>query len=153
MIEIAFEGVPNNEDIEGLLSESLRVLFEHLKLAPDSSLSMLITTDEILQQLNREHRGEDKATDVLSFASDGEQFEAQTPYLGDIAISIERAEAQAGQGGHTREAELQLLCVHGALHLLGYDHADAQGRREMWNIQNELLDRLGVELDREKIGS
>ena len=153
MIEIALEGVPNNEDIEGLLRESLQALFEHLKLAPDSSVSLLITTDEVLQQLNREHRWEDQATDVLSFASEGEHLEAHAPYLGDIAISIERAAAQAAQGGHTREAELQLLCLHGALHLLGYDHADAQGRSEMWNIQNELLDRLGVELDREKIGS
>lgn len=153
MIEIAFDGVPSNEDIEELLKTSVRTVLRHLNIDREASVSLLISGDETLKRLNRVHHGEDKTTDVLSFANAGPGPEDAAPHLGDIAISIERAEVQAANGAHSLEAELQLLTVHGALHLLGYDHANLDEQREMWAVQNEILDQLGVELDREQIGS
>jgi probable rRNA maturation factor len=112
-----------------------------------AELSLLLTGDETLQDLNRRYRGEDKSTDVLSFPA-GEDVvdpDSGNPYFGDIAISVPYARRQAEAGGHSVTGELQLLTVHGILHLLGYDHADADQKAEMWTIQREVLDQLGLE--------
>jgi probable rRNA maturation factor len=90
-------------------------------------VGVLITDDAQLHTLNRDYRGVDAPTDVLSFADDGPQsgFVAQAEgprYLGDIAISYERVLAQADEYGHPPARELAYLAAHGALHLLGYDH-------------------------------
>ena len=95
--------------------------------------------DAGLRSLNRRFRGEDRTTDVLSFAGEGD-------YLGDIAISVPRARTQARAGGHSLEAELQLLVVHGVLHLLGHDHASPAQRRAMWAAQDAILEKLGLPL-------
>jgi probable rRNA maturation factor len=99
-------------------------------------LGVLVTDDAELHRLNREYRGVDAPTDVLSFGDDAD--EEDTPafvrppdaprYLGDLAISFERVAAQAEEYGHSRERELAYLTVHGVLHLLGYDHE--RGREE-----------------------
>jgi len=81
----------------------------------------LVTSDGELRRLNREFRGKDVPTDVLSFPSEGGR-------LGDIAISLGRARAQARQFGHTTEQEIQILLLHGVLHLLGLDHETDRGR-------------------------
>jgi len=81
----------------------------------------LVTSDGELRRLNREFRGKDVPTDVLSFPSEGGR-------LGDIAISLGRARAQARQFGHTTEQEIQILLLHGVLHLLGMDHETDRGR-------------------------
>lgn len=97
------------------------------RVAGPVEISILITDDAELQQLNQTYRGVDAPTDVLSFAEadDGSSF-VRPPdaprYLGDIAISWDRAVAQAAEYGHSRERELAFLVVHGVLHLLGYDH-------------------------------
>ncbi|MFL7870595.1 MAG: rRNA maturation RNase YbeY, partial [Anaerolineales bacterium] len=65
-------------------------------------------------------------------------------YLGDILISVPRAEEQARAAGHGLEAEVQLLAVHGTLHLLGYDHAEVEEKARMWKAQAEVLERLGL---------
>ena len=80
-----------------------------------------ITSDGELRALNRQFRGKDYPTDVLSFASDG-------GYLGDIAISMPRARAQAREHGHSVEDELRILLLHGILHLKGMDHESDGGR-------------------------
>lgn len=80
----------------------------------------LITNDEELRSLNRQFRGKDYATDVLSFPGEGD-------YLGDIAISLRRARAQAGDCGHAVEDELRILMLHGILHLRGMDHESDDG--------------------------
>jgi probable rRNA maturation factor len=90
-------------------------------------VGVLIAGDERLHALNRDYRGVDAPTDVLSFADDGpdQAFVAQPDaprYLGDIAISYERVLAQAAEYGHSPARELAYLAAHGALHLLGYDH-------------------------------
>ena len=82
----------------------------------------LITTDSELRRLNRDFRGKDYATDVLSFPVPGDDG------LGDLAISLQRARAQAAEYGHRLEQEVCVLMLHGALHLLGYDHETDRGR-------------------------
>jgi probable rRNA maturation factor len=108
----------------------------------------LITGDAELRRLNRDFRGKDYATDVLSFPAAAEN--AAVPFLGDIAISLGRARAQAREFGHTIEREVQILMLHGVLHLMGHDHetdAGAMARAEKrWRaklgLPNGLIERV-----------
>ena len=110
-----------------------------------ASLTILVTNDAALQNLNRDFLGLDEPTDVLSFPA-GDPMPGMEPYLGDIAISLPRATAQAEAAGHPVTAELQLLTVHGVLHLLGYDHAEPDEKAAMWAAQDAVLTQLGVAL-------
>ncbi len=85
-----------------------------------------------------------RPTDVLSFPASETDPETGTSYLGDILVSIPRAEAQAQAAGHPLEAEVQLLVVHGVLHLLGYDHANPEEKSRMWAAQAEVLEGIGL---------
>ncbi|NWF63173.1 MAG: rRNA maturation RNase YbeY [Chloroflexi bacterium] len=116
-------------------------------LGPDSAhrdLSIVLTDDRQLHELNLDYLGVDAPTDVLSFPAGEIDPETETLYLGDIAISIPRALQQAQNGGHSLEAEVQLLVVHGALHLLGYDHSTDEEKNVMWAEQAKVLERLGL---------
>ncbi len=110
----------------------------------DSELSIVLTDDARLQQLNREYLGIDAPTDVLSFPASETDPETGARYIGDILISIPRAQAQADAAGHPLESEVQLLVVHGVLHLLGHDHAEAEEKARMWKAQAEILEHLGA---------
>jgi probable rRNA maturation factor len=95
-------------------------------------VSIVLTDDAFLRDLNHRYRGKDTPTDVLSFAQEPEvAVPGVTPLLGDVVISLERAAAQAAAGGHTLEQEVCWLTIHGILHLLGYDDATAEGFAEM----------------------
>jgi probable rRNA maturation factor len=94
-------------------------------------VSLLLTDDAEIHVLNRDYRGKDRPTDVLAFAYDEAVGAAGPRPLGDIVISVERARAQARSRRVTLESELELLVVHGALHLLGYDHAKPAEARRM----------------------
>jgi probable rRNA maturation factor len=112
----------------------------------DGLLTIVITGDDFIRTLNRDYRGIDAPTDVLSFAATGptdkEFVDAsdEAAYLGDVIISYPRAAAQAKD--QAVDAELQLLVVHGVLHLLGHDHATPVQKRTMWATQNEILRQL-----------
>ncbi len=95
--------------------------------AGTSSVSIRLTDDEELRRLNRDYARHDVVTDVLSFPG-------SPPHLGDIAISWPAVVRQAGLHGHSEATELALLCVHGLLHLLGWDHGTARERREMTRL-------------------
>jgi len=110
----------------------------------DGDLSIVLTDDVQLHELNRDYLGIDAPTDVLSFPASEIDPETARHYLGDILISVPRAAKQAEIAGHALEAEVQLLAVHGALHLLGYDHAEADEKARMWKAQAEVLERLGL---------
>lgn len=94
-------------------------------------VSVLLTDDAEIQALNRDYRAKDKPTDVLAFALDESEDGAVDPSLGDVVISVERAVAQAASRKVTVDAELELLAVHGTLHLLGYDHAEPEEAKLM----------------------
>lgn len=111
---------------------------------PDGDVTIALVDDVRIQGLNRDFLGHDTPTDVLSFPADEPDPETGRRYLGDVAISFARAAEQAGERGHTVEDELQLLVVHGVLHLLGHDHAGAGEKGRMWAAQARVLERLGV---------
>ena len=114
-------------------------------------VSVTLTDNEGIQAVNKEYRGIDRPTDVLSFpltdfeGSDEPPADEPTVCLGDIIVSLERAEEQAKEFGHSIEREVAFLCVHSTLHLLGYDHElsdedDADMRRR----QREILETMGL---------
>ncbi len=140
-IDEAFSG----EARPKLLRETARAALKH-QHAADGALSISVSSDETLQELNRKFLDHDAPTDVLSFPSDSDDPDASGRYFGDIAISFPRAHAQAAAGGHPVEAELQLLTVHGILHLLGHDHGEAEEKAKMWKAQEEILTGLKCEI-------
>ena len=106
-------------------------------------LTIVITGNAQLRSLNRAFREVDAPTDVLSFSAT-DQPGPDTVYLGDVVISYPQAREQARSGGHPVEAELQLLVVHGVLHLLGHDHYTEAGQQAMWKAQAAALKKLGA---------
>ena len=117
--------------------------------AENSELSVTLTNDEHVHELNKKFRGVDKPTDVLSFAfresDEPEILNPQIEILGDIIISLERAKIQAENFGHSYLREVIFLTVHGLLHLLGYDHIDDNDRIEMEREQDYIMSQLGIE--------
>ena len=117
-------------------------------------VSVLVTDDTTLHQLNRDYRNIDAPTDVLSFADDEESDAAPTAfvrppdaprYLGDLAISYERVVAQAAEYGHSRARELAFLTIHGILHLLGYDHERSDADQAAMRAREEvILQQIGL---------
>ncbi len=103
---------------------------------PPASLAVLVCGDTRMRRLNRTWRGKDRPTDVLSFPS-GEDLVGAPPSLGDLAIDLPQAARQARRLGHGLERELQILLVHGVLHLLGMDHETDSG--EMFEEQRRLV--------------
>ena len=106
------------------------------EVAGNRSFDILITGDADLRRLNRDFLGHDYATDVLSFPS------PDSASLGDLAISLARARAQARRFGHSTEQEIQILMLHGVLHLLGFDHETDNGR--MARTEKRWRARLGL---------
>ena len=129
---------------ENLLERAVNAALAHESKALDSELSIVLTDEARLQQLNRDYLGIDAPTDVLSFPASETDPETGARYIGDILISIPRAQAQAVTAGHPLESEVQLLVVHGVLHLLGHDHAQAEEKARMWKAQAEILESLGL---------
>jgi probable rRNA maturation factor len=113
--------------------------------AGPAALSLVITSAEAIQALNQQFVGKDAPTDVLAFPTSDDPTATEPgepPYLGDVIIAYPVAEEQASQAGHTTLSELQLLTIHGVLHLLGYDHATPDQKAEMWALQSAALDAL-----------
>jgi probable rRNA maturation factor len=114
----------------------------YLGKGESAELTVVLTDDAQVQELNRQFRDVDAPTDVLSFPAGEVDPDTGNLYLGDLIISIPRAQAQASAEDHPLEDELRLLVVHGVLHLLGHDHADEQEKAAMWAVQTEILARL-----------
>lgn len=110
---------------------------------PGMSVSVLVTGDAEIRELNRRYAGEDHATDVLSFGSgDAPGRPGEGGVLGDIVLSLDHLRAQAEAAGHSLERETAVLTIHGFLHLLGYDHADADGERRMFARTDAIVDGM-----------
>ncbi len=107
-------------------------------------ISVVLVSDERIRKLNKEWRGKDKATDVLSFPLDEEAPPADMPFeIGEVIISIDRAKAQAEDLGHSFERELAFLTAHGMLHLLGFDHETPEEEADMFGRQRIILEKSG----------
>jgi probable rRNA maturation factor len=150
MINIETDGTFPRE----LLEQAASAALAHQSGSLELELTIVLTDDARMQELNREYLGIDAPTDVLSFPAsetdgseiDGSEIDPETgsPYLGDILISLPYAARSAERAGHPLEAEVQLLVIHGILHLLGHDHAKVREKARMWKAQAEILESLGL---------
>ena len=129
---------------EDLLERAAQAALKHEFADQEVDLSIVLTDNARLHELNLNYLGVDSPTDVLSFPALETDPETGARYLGDILISIPRAQAQAEAAGHALESEVQLLVVHGVLHLLGHDHAEPEEKNRMWKAQAEILESLGL---------
>ena len=127
-----------------LLRATARAALAHQAASAPGALTIVVSDEATLHQLNHAFLGVDRPTDVLSFPGGEVEAETGALYFGDIAISWPTARKQAQAARHPLNAELQLLVVHGVLHLLGHDHARAAEKAQMWKAQAEILERLGV---------
>lgn len=160
-IEIEYEAAEQlklsyREIIRQIVTEAL----DYEKCPYESEVNVILTDDEAIREINREHRGIDNPTDVLSFP----MLEYETPsdfdhvedhvedcfnpetgelLLGDIVISVDKVREQAEKYGHSMERELAFLVAHSMLHLCGYDHMEEEERRVMEDRQREILERKG----------
>lgn len=143
MIAVNIDSKYKNLDLEGQLRKAAQIALEHLG-QETGEVTLVLAGNTQIQKLNRQFRGENSVTDVLSFPADELDVESGARYLGDVVISIPQAKAQAKAAGHAVEAEVQLLVVHGVLHLLGHDHGESDERAKMWAVQDEILEKLDL---------
>jgi probable rRNA maturation factor len=142
---------------EAALAVLARYVLDQMRVHPMAELSIVLVDEGAMTELHEKWMGEPGPTDVLAFPMDElrpghvsggtDDAPADPSLLGDVVICPTVARAQARTAGHSAEAELRLLCTHGILHLLGYDHADDEERAEMFGLQDQLLAGL-AELDR-----
>ena len=141
---------------EELAKKVIETVLENENFNEECEVSLLITDDEAICEMNTEFRSKPTPTDVLSFPmlefdedgniiSGDDEFGDDILLLGDIVISLERAQAQAEEYGHSLEREIGFLCAHSTLHLLGYDHEDSEeSRLTMRKKEEEALSKIGL---------
>jgi probable rRNA maturation factor len=132
------------QSLGALVQHAAAQALQHESVDSNVDLGIVLADDDHLQELNRDYRGIDAPTDVLAFPASEPDPETGALYLGDVVLSTPRAEEQARAAGHSLEAEVQLLVVHGVLHLLGHDHAGEAEKARMWAAQAEILAGLGL---------
>ena len=137
--------IESNHDFPASLFEkAAHAALKHQKESLDVNLSIVLADNRRLHKLNQDYLGVDAPTDVLSFPASEMDPETGVRYIGDIIISVPYAAKGAAKVGHPVESELQLLVVHGVLHLLGHDHAEPKEKAKMWKAQAEILTKLGL---------
>ena len=160
MVDVLIRPPFEHEVAEQSARTAAQAALRHQGAPGGTALTIVIVDNDEIQALNRQYRGIDAPTDVLSFGAqdDGtpderevgsafviapeQQYETDA-YLGDVIIAYPQVVAQAVHQGHSRERELSLLIVHGVLHLLGHDHATPHDEAQMWAIQAQVLETLG----------
>lgn len=137
------------------IDDLLQFAASYLELPEETEMSVTFMDNAAIQVINRDYRGKDAPTDVISFALE-EEGEDEIPVifedgenplprvLGDIMISTERAAEQAEAYGHSYDRELGFLAVHGFLHINAYDHMTPEDEKEMFGLQKEILDAYGL---------
>ncbi|MGD0553461.1 MAG: rRNA maturation RNase YbeY [Streptosporangiaceae bacterium] len=150
-IDIANESGVSVDEVA--IASVARYVLDELRIHPLAELSVLIVDEPAMAELHERWMGEPGPTDVLSFPMDelrppspvggqagpGDEPGPDPGLLGDVVLCPEVAAAQARKAGHTSQEELELLTVHGILHLLGYDHAEPEEHAEMFGLQDKLL--------------
>lgn len=136
----------HNEVVElDKLREYITYVVGELKLEK-CEFNIIIVDNKRIHEINKEYRGIDRETDVISFALEDNMDVQYTDFrlLGDIYISIDKCYMQAREYGHSREREICFLATHGILHLLGYDHMEPDDEKDMFDLQNKLLDGYNI---------
>ncbi|WBC26706.1 rRNA maturation RNase YbeY [Bacillus subtilis] len=151
LIDIVDETGSVSEELLKEVENLLQFAAEREGVQDQAEVSVTIVSNDDIHQINKEYRGKDAPTDVISFALE-EEGEGEIeivgaempPVLGDIIISADRTREQAEEYNHSFKRELGFLAVHGFLHLLGYDHMTKEEEQEMFTKQKELLDAYGL---------
>ncbi len=139
--------IQTSPQFEGKFDKNRLILAAHTALnlgglVDDGDLSLVINDQDFIRELNSKFLGIDKSTDVLSFPAEEIDPDTGKPYLGDVIISYPDALQQSVDGNHSLLAELELLVVHGVLHLIGYDHNNPEEKARMWDIQDQALEMI-----------
>ncbi|WP_353948014.1 rRNA maturation RNase YbeY [Sporolactobacillus sp. Y61] len=141
-----------NEQQQRWIIRLLNHASEVLQLVGEIECSLTFVGNERIREINRQYRGIDRPTDVISFALE-EKADDEAPLhlgkgeprvLGDIIVSLKKAHEQAAEYGHSFERELGFLVIHGLLHLLGYDHTTEQEKKKMFGLQEKILESFGL---------
>ncbi len=156
LIDNRQEGIEVDEAMEALVAQVVEKVLAYEECEENYEVSISFVGDEEMRSLNNEYRGIDKETDVLSFPmldfieeeleeedEDAEYIDEEIA-LGDIVISMRSVREQAEDFGHSFNRELAFLLVHGMLHLLGYDHEDEAGEKEMFEKQEAILEEMNL---------
>ncbi|MBS5945438.1 MAG: rRNA maturation RNase YbeY [Peptoniphilus harei] len=131
------------EEIKNLIEKSIAAVLKVENLDQNVEVSVSFVGDDEIRDLNRDYRGVDKSTDVLSFPMDDE-FIIESRILGDVIINTRRVMEQAEELGHSNERELSYLTVHSILHLLGYDHMEDEDKKEMREREKLAMKELSI---------
>ncbi|MBR5515825.1 MAG: rRNA maturation RNase YbeY [Clostridia bacterium] len=132
-------------ELKNLIVSSVAETLKYEQFEEKCEVSVTLCSNEAIHELNREYRGVDRVTDVLSFPIFDEDDMGSKVVLGDIVLSLEKALSQANEYGHSFEREVAFLCVHSMLHLLGYDHEEGKAQEsEMFSRQEEILCNMGI---------
>ena len=151
-MKVIISNYPEELSFPAEIEENVRAAAEkvgELYGVENGEVSVTLTNNDYIHQLNRKYRQIDRPTDVLSFAlNESEEPDIENGpdinVLGDIILSVERAEGQAADYGHSLRREIAFLTVHGMLHLLGYDHMEEADRLEMEKEQRYVMEQLGI---------
>ena len=154
MYEIVYDGIDEKEEYKNVIEKVLSQCFKEEKLE-DSKLcvTVTLTTPKTIQEINKQYRNIDRATDVLSFPMfekdeldkkiQENDFENED-ILGDIVVSVEKVKEQAIEYGHSFERELSYMIVHGFYHLMGYDHIEEDDKKIMRKKEETILEKLCI---------
>ena len=139
----------NNTDNEiselEFLDGYVKYVCKKLKIE-EAIFNIIFVSNEEIHRINKEYRGVDRETDVISFALEDGEDVSKNPIrvLGDIYISYDKVISQAKEYNHSIKREICFLAIHGLLHLLGYDHMNSDDEKKMFSLQEELLDSYGI---------
>ena len=144
--------LPVTQKLRGLVRRSVNAALKYEDFQRPCEVSVTFTDNEKVRELNAQYRSIDRATDVLSFPLFDEDFEDEEELaLGDVVLSLEKAQEQAKEYGHSFEREVAFLVVHSVLHLLGYDHETSEeDEKEMFFRQEEIMKLLKLERKTDK---
>ena len=137
------EDIEITDDIFKLIEDSIKEVIKYENLDDNVMVSVSFVGDEEIRNLNRDFRGVDRSTDVLSFPMD-DDFQIEERILGDVVINTKRVIEQAEELGHTNEREISYLTVHSILHLLGYDHIDDSDKEIMRFHEKMIMKNLEI---------
>ncbi len=144
LIENLSDDLSIDEKIENRIVDAIKESLLHLGYGLDYEISYSIVNEDEIQRLNREYRGVDSITDVLSFPLFERDDIPEFGMLGDIVVCSTRLKEQAEEFGHSYDRELIYLTVHSLLHLLGYDHIEEADKLDMRKKEKEIMKKIGV---------
>ena len=154
MYEIVYDGIDEKEEYKEVIEKVLSQCFKEEKLENSKlCVTVTLTTPKTIQEINKQYRNIDRATDVLSFPMfekdeldskiQENDFENED-ILGDIVVSVDKVKEQAIEYGHSFERELSYMIVHGFYHLMGYDHIEEEDKKVMREKEENILKKLDI---------